>query len=302
MTPFGRLLCLAALAVARPLAAEPVYDPPGQLVPVFDTELHLYCTGAGQPTVLLEAGLGGDYLDWSRVQPLLAARVRVCSYDRAGAGFSARTARPRDAATINDELHALVGAGGVARPFVLVGHSFGGLLSLLYARRYPADVRALVLLDSMHPDQFARFAAAGVVLDQDPHMVIGRTPAAAAGYGQPDEALRHEAIDLALADKARVFVFREMSEFPASSRELRGAGFPRLPSRVLVHGDNEWNAAYPDGSMERVWTALQAEMAVALGAPAPTRVAGSGHQIALDAPRAVADAVLSVAQMRGPAQ
>ncbi len=276
------------------VAADPVYAPPGRMVPVFDTSLHLYCTGDGAPTVVLEAGLGGDYLDFSRVQPLLAARLRVCSYDRAGAGFSARTARPRDALAITEELHALVRAGAVGRPFVLVGHSFGGLLSLLYARRYPADVSGLVLLDSMHPDQFARFAAAGVELERDPHMVIGRTPGAAAAYGQPD-GVRREAIDLALADKARVFVFREMSRFEDSGAELRAADLPRLPARVLVHGDGEWDVPYPDGRMERAWSAMQGEMATALGAPPPIRVPGSGHQIALDAPQAVADAVFAVA-------
>lgn len=294
-----RRLLLAVLAWPAGAAADPVYAPPGTMVPVFDTQLHLYCTGSGAPTVVLEAGLGGDYLDFSRVQPLLARRLRVCSYDRAGAGFSARTARLRDATNITEELHALVHAADVARPFVLVGHSFGGLLGMLYARRYPQDVAGLVLLDSMHPDQFARFAAAGVVLERDPHMVIGRTPGAAAAYGQP-AALRREAIDLALADKARVFVFREMSGFDASTAELRAAGLPRLPARVLAHGNAEWNAAYPDGRMERTWADLQAELAAGLGAPPPERVAGSGHQIALDAPDAVAAAVLAVLNMTTP--
>ena len=289
------LLLVAGLVAPVAGRADTQYVPPGVLVPVFDTRLHLDCTGAGTPTVLLEAGLGGDYLDWSLVQPLLAGRLRACSYDRAGAGFSERTGRPRDADSITEELHELVRAGNVARPFVLVGHSFGGLLSLLYARAYPEDVAGLVLLDSMHPDQFARFAAAGVALERDPHMVIGRTAGSAAAYGLP-QALRRQAIDLALADKARVFVFREMSGFDASSAELRAAGLPRLPSRVLVHGDSEWDAAYPDGRMERTWSALQGELAAALGAPPPQRVAGSGHQIALDAPASVADAVMAVAQ------
>lgn len=263
---------------------------PGELVPVAETQLHLFCTGAGAPTVLLEAGLGGNYLDWTLVQPALSASYRVCSYDRAGAGFSARSARPRTAANIAAELHELVRAAGIARPFVLVGHSFGGLIGATFARSFPQDVAGLVLLDAMHPDQFERFAASGVVIETDPHTVIGRTSVYAAEYGLP-EHLRGLARALALNDKARVFVFREMSLMQDSVHDLRGMGLPRLPARVLVHGNDEWRDVPPPGRMEAIWRELQADYAERLGAPPPIVVSQSGHQIALDAPDAVVEAV-----------
>lgn len=271
--------------------AQTTFSPPGTLYPVFDMRLHMVCTGPlDAPGVVLESGMAGNFLDWTKVQPALSPSRRVCAYDRAGAGFSSRTARPRTAADITEELHALVRAAEVPRPFVIAGHSFGGLLAISYARQFPADVAGLVLVDSMVPDQFARFAKAGVELNLDPHMVLGRTAGAAAAYGLP-QALRAEAIDLATADKARVFVVREMSFMVASAEQVRDAGLPRLPSRVLVHGDHEWDGAYPDGRMERTWTDLQDEMARAIGAPPPIVAANSGHQIALDAPDLVVAAI-----------
>ena len=288
---FFALLCMASPAA---LAAPTERVPPGRMFDVFDMRLHMLCSGPKDgPGVVLESGLGGNFLDWSLVQPMLGGGMRVCSYDRAGAGFSSRTARPRDAEDITAELYALVRQAAVPRPFVLVGHSFGGLMSLSYARRFPADVAGLVLLDAMMPDQFDRFSAVGVDLDVDPRMALGRTPAGAAAYGQP-ASLRREAIDLATADKARVFVVREMTLMVAGTREVGLAGLPHLPSRVLVHGDREWDHAYPDGRMERAWTMMQGEVAEKIGAPPPTVVAGSGHQIALDAPEAVVAAIEAV--------
>lgn len=281
----GAWLALGLLLSGDPWCAE-ADAPPGALVPVFDTMLHLLCVGQGAPTVMLEAGLGGNFLDWTFVQPALAENHRVCSYDRAGAGFSRRTQRPRTAAIIAEELHELARVAEIPRPFVLLGHSFGGLLAMTYARRYPADVAGLVLLDSMHPDQFERFAAAGVRIETDPHLVLGRTPASAAQYGLPDH-LRRLALDLALADSARVFVVREMSLMQDSARALRDLGLPRLPARVLSHGNGEWRDVPPPGRMEAVWAELQADLANRLGAPPPVAIANSGHQLALDAPDAV---------------
>ena len=289
--------CLAAgvLLTAVPassLAADGP-PPPGNMIAVADTSLHLLCDGSGAPTVLLEAGMGGNYLDWTLVQPMLAGRVRVCAYDRAGMGFSARTARPRTAAAMNEELHVLIAAAGLPVPVLLVGHSFGGMLALGYARRYPQEVAGLVLLDAMHPRQFARFAANGIDLPTDPHLILGRTPASAALYHLPPD-LHEIAIALAQSDKQRVFEVREMAAMPVIAETVDAGGYPQLPTRVLVHGDREWDAAYPDGRMERVWMALQDELATRTGAPPPQVVAGAGRQIALDAPEAVTQAVVGL--------
>ena len=288
------LPCLVALQLfANPcLAQEP--EPPGRLVPVADALLHVYCVGHGSPAVVFEAGLGGNYLDWGFVQAGTGQSHLACSYDRAGAGWSTRTSRPRTSELMAEELHLAMQAAKVPTPFILVGHSFGGLLSQNYLARYPADVAGLVLVDSMHPTEFARFTAAGVDVPLDPHTVLGQTPAFAATYGLP-LSLWPLAQRLAGADKARVFVVREMTAMPDIAKEVDTESPPARPTRVLVHGNREWDGPYPDGRMEAAWRAMQDDLAVRFAAPPVIIVAASGHQIALDAPAAVAGAIDAIA-------
>jgi pimeloyl-ACP methyl ester carboxylesterase len=115
--------------------------------------------GTGSPTVILEAGLGGDHRDWAIVQPEIARTTRVCSYDRSGLGFSDDGPKRASAREKVSDLHALLAAAGVPGPYVLVGHSYGGMLVHVYAATYAGDVVGLVLLDSSHPDQISRFLA-----------------------------------------------------------------------------------------------------------------------------------------------
>ena len=290
----GVLAGLAVLKGAAPACAVEEAAP-GRLFPVADAMLHVYCVGHGTPAVVFDAGLGGNYLDWTFVQARLSATRQACAYDRPGAGWSSRTARPRDVVTLAEELHLALQAAGVPTPVILVGHSFGGLLSQNFVARFPADVAGLVLVDSMHPQEFARFAAGGVDVPVDPHEVLGHTPAFAATYGLPS-ALWPLATRLSGADKARVFIVREMTAMFDIAQAVDRESRPERPARVLVHGNREWDRAYPDGRMEAVWRVMQDDLAVRFGAPAVTVVPDAGHQIALDDPAAVVDAVEAVAR------
>ena len=129
------------------------YLPPGELVDVGGHKLHVYCTGSGSPTVVLDAMAGGWSLYWSLVQPEVAKFTRVCSYDRAGYGWSEPGPAPRTGQKLAEELHALLAIGNVADPYVLVGHSLSGLTARLYRSQHPTDVAGLVLVDSAHEDQ-----------------------------------------------------------------------------------------------------------------------------------------------------
>ena len=127
---------------------------PGRLVSIGTHRLHLYCLGSGSPVVLFDAALGGSSLSWTFVQPAVADVTTACVYDRAGFGWSDAGPIPRTAPRLADELHALIAAAGLQGPFVLVGHSFGGLTIRLFAARYPALVAGLVFVDPAHPEDW----------------------------------------------------------------------------------------------------------------------------------------------------
>lgn len=136
------------------------YPPPGRLIDVGGHQLHLHGSGDGQPTVVLEAGGASWSFYWRLVQPEVARFARVCSYDRAGYGWSEPGPKPRAAHQIITELHALLANAGETGPFVLVGHSLGGVIVRQYARRYPQEVVGMVLVDSAHENQLERIPRA----------------------------------------------------------------------------------------------------------------------------------------------
>jgi pimeloyl-ACP methyl ester carboxylesterase len=123
------------------------YPAPGQLVDVGGHQLHLNCAGAGAPTVILESGLGetGDYWGWISAE--IARDTKVCTYDRAGRGWSEAAAAPQDGVEVARDLHTLLDRGRVAGPLVLVGHSTGAQYVRIFAGRYPEQVAGMVLLD-----------------------------------------------------------------------------------------------------------------------------------------------------------
>lgn len=144
------IACAAAIAAAQDNPDPPPYPPPGRLVDVGGWRLHLHCTGearAAQPTVILEAGIGDFSVEWSLVQPGVARFARVCSYDRAGDGWSELGPHPRTFRQIVYELHTLLAAAGERPPYVVVGHSYGAWLVRLYQSTYPADVAGMVLVE-----------------------------------------------------------------------------------------------------------------------------------------------------------
>jgi pimeloyl-ACP methyl ester carboxylesterase len=154
------LLVLAVIgAIYQAIATEideRAYPPPGEMVDVGDHSLHINCIGHGSPTVILEAANFGMSAWWVRVQKQLAQTTRVCAYDRAGLGWSERGPEPRDARQISSELHTLLKGADIEGPYVLVGHSYGGLYVRTYADRYPEETAGVVLVDSSHPEQFTR--------------------------------------------------------------------------------------------------------------------------------------------------
>lgn len=158
----GGLLALALLLLLAGLAYHALgterdkrrFPPPGRLVDVGGHRLHIHAMGGGAPTVVMDSGLPGTVLSWGEVQPAVARFTRVASYDRAGLGWSEPGPEPRTAQRIAEELHTLLANAGLAPPYVLVGHSFGGLTTRLFAGLYPDEVDGLILIDPAYPEDW----------------------------------------------------------------------------------------------------------------------------------------------------
>jgi pimeloyl-ACP methyl ester carboxylesterase len=168
------LLTLAVIGAIYQVIATQIdqrtYPHPGEMVDVNGQLMHINCLGEGSPTVILEAANFAMSAHWVRVQQQLAQTTRVCAYDRAGMGWSERGPEPRDARQISSELHTLLKGADTEGPYVLVGHSYGGLYAQMYAARYPKQVAGVVLVDSTHPEQFTRSPEGRAMYEQTRRM------------------------------------------------------------------------------------------------------------------------------------
>jgi pimeloyl-ACP methyl ester carboxylesterase len=294
------LLLLAAFAGAacqwratrNDLASTPF---PGQLVDIGGFRLHLWCSGVGAPAVILDTGLGGSSADWGFVQPEVARFTRVCSYDRAGMGYSDAGPSPRTSRRIASELAALLERGGIAPPFVLVGASIGGFNIRVFASERPERVSGLVLVDASHEDQthevpgLARavplLSTLGVLRLLD--MPFGPRVESLAPAAQPfARATRFRAAgQIAAADEIR-HILDSAAEVRASRRKLT------VPV-VVVTGDRGADAA---------WRKLQRDQATLSERGCQTVARESGHAVALEQPQLVVRAIRAVVEVaRGSA-
>jgi pimeloyl-ACP methyl ester carboxylesterase len=158
--PFLAVLLLAAFGggyeTIREAMDESAFTMSGELIDVGGHKLHISCTGSGSPTVILEAGLGQPAAEISGwIQPGVATAAQVCVYDRAGMGWSEPAETPRDGVAIATDLHTLLDRAEIDGPYVLAGHSSGGVYMQVFAAQYPDEVAGLVLLDSQPPDAIA---------------------------------------------------------------------------------------------------------------------------------------------------
>ena len=158
------ILLASAGAIYQFICEKNRYLVPGKMIDMGGYHFHIQIAGEEHthgPTVVLEMGGGGSSLHWSLVQPEIAKFARVISYDRGGYGWSDKSPKVRTSENIAQELHELLQRAGVTGPYVLVGHSFGGMAVRLYAKKYPKDIIGIVLVDSVHEDQPGIFPPSG---------------------------------------------------------------------------------------------------------------------------------------------
>jgi len=306
------------IALARFRAATP---PPGALFTVNGRQMHLHCVGSGAPTVVIDAGNASFSLEWTPIQAALSATARVCTYDRAGYGWSAPGPAPRDGAAAVADLHALLAAAGEQGPYLLVGHSLGGMHVRLFAARYPAEVAGLVLVDTaaeytVTPELEAQMQAS-IGFYQVMRLLTGsgllRAIGPLSGEGaMPETArklpaeLRGTYLNLLLDPQQHATAIAEMTALPATLRQTGEAltGPTPLGARpliVLTAGQQMAPGATPFDN--RRVPAPEAVIAAqdrltALSARGEQRVvAESGHLMHLDAAEAVIVAVRDAIQM-----
>ena len=264
-----------AIATER---AERAYPPPGEMVDVGGHSLHIDCVGRGGPTVILEAGTGEMSADWALVQREVSDTTRVCAYDRAGMGWSEVGPEPRDARRISGELHALLTETDIEGPYVLVGHSLGGLYMQTYSAQYPEEVAGVCLVDSSSPEQF------------------GHRPAARDGY-EPQE--RKFSVTSLLARLGVVRLLYKLSpappELPPQQRaqidalgpstrqvstttlELRAAPQTAAQTRGLRSLGDKPLAVVSAGTQESEWLDLQDDLATLSSHSTHRVVEGATH-------------------------
>ena len=207
------LIALVAMLLVAGFAFETVaasldrraFPAPGVLVAVGGHQLHIVCTGQGSPTVILETGLGASSSAWSLVHPAVAKSTRTCAYDRAGLGWSQAGPEPRDAQQISTELHRLLESAAIAGPYVLVGHSNGGLYTRMYASMYPTEVVGMILIEATPGDLLTRLSETRSELEGVPQQASTAEWMARFGLAR-----------LFLAPKART----ELDGFPPADRDV----------------------------------------------------------------------------------
>jgi pimeloyl-ACP methyl ester carboxylesterase len=303
------LVTLAAGAVAKSNLAK--RNPaPGQLVDVGGYKLHLNCMGEGSPTVILEAGLADSSPSWLTTQPEVAKTTRVCSYDRAGYGWSDPSPHPRTASWRAKELHTLLVNANVQGPYVLVGHSLGGMLVRVYAHTYPDEVVGMVLVDSTHeeqnerlpgqksfiPDQVRQFRMLGA-LSSTGFMALA--PQAIPGQGFPDEVFDQYKIVWATGKHLTTAAAETnaLLESAAEVRALHITSFGDLPLSVLSRGLYPPMPSLSETENQEFWEetrTMQSELADLSSNSTHTIAEQSGHHIQFDQPDLVTNTILEM--------
>jgi pimeloyl-ACP methyl ester carboxylesterase len=294
------------------VALKAKYPSIGQMVDVGGYNLHLYCQGTVVPTVVMDAGAGSTGLYWSLVQSEIAKSVRTCVYDRAGYGWSEKSSQPRSIATIVNELHSLLSNANIPAPYVLVGHSIGGVIVRQYTQSYPQDVVGMVLVDSAQEKQFQRFPEE-IVAATNQGLSESRRLELLVATGLP--ALNPEQVPLEsklpkeAAETYRALVLANSNHLVTARSEVaaleRGDTEPvktlgDLPLIVLSRGHfdpetmGEGISTKVAEQYEKVWQELQVELAELSSQGKQIIAEQSGHNIHLDQPELVISAIQDV--------
>lgn len=298
------------------------HPPIGQLINVGSHQLHIYSTGEGSPSVVFESGGASWSLDWALVQSEAAKFTNVCSYDRAGFGWSESGPTPRTSEQIVTELHTLLTRAEIKKPYILVGASFGGHTARLFAKKYPEEIAGIILLDARHeaidskmPPAWKKLETAGKGMYQFILLasrlgalkllgkLMGEKAAPPIVMKLPPE-IRTTYLEVGFQSKYFQSNLDELAAIGKSDKQLSLTGsLGNIPVTVIRHGIPDLFARMPveqAKQAERVWQELQAEL-TQLSSNSQLIVAEkSGHGIQIDQPDLVVDAIRQMVESARP--
>lgn len=275
-----------------------LFHPPGKQVDIGGYRLHINCIGTGSPTIVLEYGHQGSYFDWNQVQPEIAGFTRVCSYDRAGYGWSDPSPRPRLPSVMAEELRALLDAAGEKPPYVVVAHSFGGFNALMFTHKFPDEVSGLVLVDGLHT--FSEFSF------ELPEKASLRMMRVVMRFGLPrwrhwcggtgPEELRGEKEAISCKPELYDAFYHERALFSDDVAEIRGiTDLGSVPLIVIAHDPKIGNMSlefWQQAQHQKLQLSRSSQLVIATG---------SGHDIPLMRPDVIVAAVRKLVQSPGTA-
>ena len=274
---------------------------PGELIDVGGYKMHIDCEGQGTPTVILESGLGDSFFSWQKVQPKIAQFTRVCSYDRAGLGYSDTSPHPRTSKVFAEELHTLLHNAGIPAPYVLAGHSMGGFDVRLYASLYRTEVAGVVLIDSSHPEQQKRLPPALNDMDatwlreqEFMEFVMPFGIPRLMGFCGSDAEVRAAECNF---HNAREGVAESKAISESAAQAATAGKIGDMPLTVLSEDPNQPQPDLPEDLVKPAsdaWQQMQDELAHLSSRGTRVIAKNSGHFIQLDRPDVVIEAVHKV--------
>ena len=282
------------------------YPPPDQLVDVGGFKIHIHCMGEGSPTVILEAGLDDFSIFWSQVQPEIAKVTRICSYDRAGLGWSEPSPRSRTSRTMVEELHLLLDKANVDGPYVLVGHSFGGALMQLYAHSYPNKVAGVILVDAAPSELFVRIPSWRKAIEGKVGLYrtlaslssfgfLAFTPGNIPNHGMPNDVLAQYRAIAVCTDYFRTGV-AENEAFESNLAEVRNADISLGDMPLIVISRGYWEPMPGFSETEnqlarQTWQDMQSELLLLSANSRQIVATRREHNVHLQQPELVIDAI-----------
>ena len=298
VSPLALFFAARGVLAAANMFLERRYPPPGQMISVSGHRLHLFCRGKGSPTVVIEPGLGVDWVAWAPVVEDLVTSVEVCVYDRAGYGWSDAGPMPRTAGQSAEELHQLLSSR--SGPIVLVGHSFGGYIARVYAARFASTVQGIVLVDPSERDPAEvptpapaprpRPWSVGRVIDLLPPLGWERVKRLYHGESALSErrrklpvGFRHRIVVASSLDQLAAEQSERDSSLP-SQEQVRAAPIPRHMPLVVI----------TPTSASETHRELHRKIAQASDQGSQVMADNSGHMVHIDRPDLIISAVRGV--------